>query len=89
MVKEKSKVWVTKYLFTQGLNTFEGEIDPENLKYCYVGKLGTTLSPGEWHRTEESAIQRALAMISRKRKSIAKEILKLDSLQKEYERLTI
>lgn len=79
--KKMVEVWVTKYALTRGILCLPGEIDPEDPGNCYVGKLGYTLSKGDWHLLESDAKAKVLKMIKSERKSIAEKLEKLDRLE--------
>lgn len=83
------KVWVTKYALTTGVVVTTGEVcstrtDGSMLSVKWPGSLGNRLTlfglGVDWHKTEESAKARVLAMIEAKRKSIQRSLAKLDEL---------
>lgn len=78
------KVWITKYALTKGILEKEAEECGDNtvivkkdeyLPCCYhtEGK--------EWHRTKESAIQRAEEMCHKKIESLKKQIENLEKMK--------
>ena len=77
------KVWITKYAMTSGIKEIECE-DCEN------GAVKETENPfpkfyhdegKEWHRTKESAIQKAEEMRQKRIKSLKKQIEKLERMR--------
>lgn len=79
------KAFITKYALTQGIYEIEAEIchsiNPDMISNinrqnnCYHGE------GKDWHRTKESAIERANAMRATKIKNLQKQISKLEKLE--------
>lgn len=72
------KVYVTKYLFTEGIIEVEGESRDSADGMIWAGYF----QGNEWHPTREDAIKHALTMIATKRKSIAKQLAAIEELEK-------
>lgn len=77
------KVWITKYALTRGILEMEcaqfGDISVKE-----VGNPFPTYYHGEgneWHRTKESAIQKAEEMRQKKIASLKKQIKKLEEMR--------
>jgi hypothetical protein len=79
------KVWITKYATTQGileLENSEFEVCGKNLIRVASPDGGHVYFHGdEWHATYETARDKALAMISAKKKSATRTLAKLNSLE--------
>ena len=77
------KVWITKYALTQGIIETEGEVSvdlPDILDA--KGIVNYLHGEGkEWHRTKESAIQKAEEMRQKKIASRTKQIEKLEEMR--------
>lgn len=78
------KAWITKYALTKGIMEVTGEVaktSPE--MFCYKLKGYEQYAHGEgtdWHRTLESAIQRAEDMRVKKISSLHRSIKQLEVL---------
>lgn len=78
------KVWITKYALTQGIIKSEAEdcgdrmirVKNENGYFEYYHGEGK-----EWHKTEESAIEKAEQMRQKKIESLKKQIQKLEKMK--------
>ena len=79
------KIWVTQYALTEGVRVREGTVSCD-------GKMATVKWPGglngvlylhgkDFQLSEEAAKKRFADMIAAKRKSLAKQIKKLDALE--------
>jgi len=75
--------WISQYVLTKGIfsvqakrTSFDSMISVDNFKEVY--------HKPHWHETEEEAINQALKNIEAKRKSIAKQLAKLDKLEKQF-----
>ena len=81
-MQERFKVWVTTYALTDGILTGVAEsIDAAAIKFYWRGIRTPIFKYGnEWHRTEESAIQRAEEMRALKIESLRKRIAKLEAM---------
>lgn len=77
--------YITKYALTQGIIEAKDE-DTEmsgDGKYLYLGRIqfmGTQCVPGEFFRTLEEAKFKVDQMIEAKRRSVEKQLKKLESL---------
>lgn len=83
-MKETITVYVTKYVFTTGIQKLEVEYDAEfpTMVACGSG-YGRQHYHGDgsqWHRTYESAVKKAKAMQAAKIKSLEKQIAKIKAL---------
>lgn len=77
-------VWITKYVLTQGLIEKEVRFGLDDEKYVFsTDEFRQIFAPKDWHRTKEEAIERAKRIIEAKRKTIQKQLRKLDQLEKE------
>ena len=77
------KVWITKYALTSGIKEIECE-DCENGAVKEIENPLPTFYHGEgkeWHRTKESAIQKAEEMRQKKIASLKKQIEKLEEMR--------
>ena len=85
------KVWITKYALTQGIEEIDLNQVKEfemtdagylcfrrNGKYLYTTEI---YSQKEWHRTKESAMQKAEEMRQKKIASLKKQIEKLEGMR--------
>ena len=85
------KVWITKYALTQGIEEIDLNQVKEfemtdagylcfrrNGKYSYTTEI---YSQKEWHRTKESAMQKAEEMRQKKIASLKKQIDKLERIR--------
>jgi 50S ribosomal subunit-associated GTPase HflX len=85
------KVYITKYALTKGI------IEVNDVELCAIDsmiKVPSIKTPAyfhgdEWYETEEDAIADVLSRIARKRKSIDKQIQKLDKLEDELKEKVI
>ena len=85
------KVWITKHALTQGIEEIDSnqvkEFEMTDAGYLYFrrnGKYSYTTeiySQKEWHRTKESAIQKAEEMRQKKIDSLKKQIEKLEKMR--------
>ena len=78
------RVWISKYALTKGVFAIDATSQPdigngrmvsdENSRYqtCYHG--------GDWHRTQEAALEQAEKMRKAKITSLKKQIVKLEAL---------
>ena len=76
-------VWITKYAMTRGIKEIECE-DCENGAVKEIENPLPTFYHGEgkeWHRTKESAIQKAEEMRQKKIASLKKQIEKLEGMR--------
>ena len=82
--RERIKAWVTKYALTHGILTAESEVSgqsPDMIRFFWGEPSGMLyVHGGDWHRTEEAAIQRAEEMRTRKIASLRKQIAKLEAM---------
>ena len=83
------KIYVTKYALTQGILFYPDaekcEESNTNMVAVRDGSPYTQFFHGnDWHLTLESANERALAMVAAKRRSIEKQIRKLDQLESKF-----
>jgi hypothetical protein len=77
------KVWITKYALTKGIYTLEAEDSGDGMvKYGKPVDWSQYYHGNEWHRTNDAAVQHVATMISAKRKAIAKQMAKLDGLER-------
>jgi len=75
------RYWITKFALTSGVFTTKGEEHKEFPRYLSV-KNGISGAYGvDWWRTEEEAKKDVLRRIKSKRKTISKQIKKLDDLE--------
>ncbi len=74
-------VWITKYLFTQGIfsTTVEDCSDNDRMVKDTVSSL-CYYHGNEWHRTREAAVKRAENMRKKKIASLKKSIEKIKKL---------
>jgi hypothetical protein len=80
-----TKIWVTKYLFTAGIIERETILKDGNDKMAWVGsgfERQCFFRP-DWHLTREDAVEQAKRMIVSKRKSIQKQLAKVDEVERE------
>lgn len=80
----KIDAWITKYLFTAGIQKISGEYD-EEYKGMLVenkGKYTRYFHGNDWHRTEAAAMAHAIKMVTKKRKTIEKQAAALDALER-------
>lgn len=86
MGKENVKIWITKYSLSSGkIDETIAEIDSLSLGMATIReKFQSHLHGKEWHRSRESAVSQVLLNIAAKRRSIAKQIAKLDVLEKKF-----
>jgi hypothetical protein len=84
------KVWITQYALTSGVlelnaslrsDVHEGLIEVTKLGAFGFQKL---YHKPHWHASLEEAQARVRVMIAAKRKSLAKELAKLDELELQY-----
>lgn len=81
-MSEKAKVWITKWAFTKkGVICRLTEIMDDGA--WAVGPDGSYVGKSQFHYSPEAANQKVLQMIAAKRKSIAKQLAKLDKLEAE------
>ena len=81
-MQKRFKVWVTKYALSEGILAGEAEDINDNAINFYwrISAAPIFLNGKDWHRTEESAIERAEKMRTRKIESLRKKIAKLESM---------
>lgn len=86
MSKENIKIWITKYTLSSGkIDEAVAEIDPTYSGMATIReKFQSHLDGKEWHRSREAAVSQVLLNIAAKRSSIAKQIAKLDVLEKKF-----
>lgn len=76
------KVWITRYALSKGVI----EVDAERTTHCEGGIRYTengvmrTQWGKNWHTSKAAATDRVRDMIRNKRKSLAKQVAKLDEL---------
>lgn len=75
------KVWITKYALTIGIFEAEGDADVLGVGLFRRTGIYTAYPPGTWHKTKESAIQRANIMKANKLDSLRKQIAKLEGMK--------
>ena len=77
------KVWITKYALTKGIIEAEGEVVRDHPNIFYANEIVNGLfgEGKEWHRTKESAIQKAEEMRQKKIASLKKQIKKLEEMR--------
>ena len=84
-MRERIKVWVTRYALTDGIWIGEADIyaeSPNMIGFYREKPIGLLYVFGnDWHRTEEAAIRRAEEMRTRKIASLRKQIAKLEALK--------
>lgn len=74
------KIWNSKYALTKGVIEQDGEDVGDSL--VKVGLLQYLHGEGkEWHRTKESAVQRAEVMRKEKIASVRKQLARLEALR--------
>ena len=71
--------WTTKYALTRGVLKEKVEVDGASA--WTVDDWRAYLRPGDWHRTEAAAIERAEEMRIAKLKSLDKQIKKISALK--------
>jgi hypothetical protein len=81
------KVWITRRALEVGIRVIENSAilssaRPGNSVYCR--DTHEFFYPKDWHTTESAAHDRVVGVIAAKRKSIEKQLTKLDKLAKEY-----
>lgn len=81
-----TKFWITKYAFTKGVVVCMGDVGDRNPNMVVVewegGLNGENCFYGEdWHRSSGGAESHFLKMIENKRKSLVKQLKKLDILE--------
>lgn len=83
------EVWVTKYAITTGIKRHVNvKQSAEKPQYVWSGdhrRMSSQMFVGEgreWHRTEVAAKARVREMIAAKRESIAKQLKKLDAIER-------
>lgn len=91
------KVWVTKYFFTRGVIEIDGASYWSRDGGRGDGSVVTVPWPGgmngeamffgcDWQLSKEAAADRCREMIASKRKSIAKQLRKIDKLEAELDK---
>jgi hypothetical protein len=75
------KVWVTKYALTSGVIVAEADISHDMATFRTEGGFTVHFHGEDWHASKESAEVRFMKMIEAKRKSLQKQIKKLDALE--------
>lgn len=80
------KVWITKYALTAGIQAVDAETThtPSMVSYRPEGISMDMYAHGEgkdWHRTPESAEQRAHEMLQKKIASLKKGLAKFESME--------
>jgi hypothetical protein len=86
------KVWITKYVLTQGILEADGEAATWNKDMCSIAPIKSNNSEfttyfagffhkGEWFKTKEEAIQKAEEMRLRKIKSLENQLKKLTLME--------
>jgi hypothetical protein len=82
------KIWSTKWVLTDGVVELEGEVCADvsanmvEVKHPQSGRTFFLHGEGkEWHRTEESAIQRALTVAERKLVAIERQAKSIKAKQ--------
>ena len=82
---KKFTVWITKYLFTTGIYKEEVEdcfhISKDFVSKDRPGMPSQGFHRNDWHYTESEAIAHALEMIEKKKKSIQKQLDKINKLE--------
>jgi hypothetical protein len=75
------RVYVTKYWQAKGILQYDGaEVCATNSEMIQLqGTYGQYFHSGEWYSSYDDAVTRTKELIAAKRKSIAKEIHKLDN----------
>lgn len=81
------KVWITAYALTRGIiectQRGVGDLDGSIVVEWAGGLNGEARFRGhDWRPTKDAAERRMLSMIAAKRKSIAKQLAKLDKLER-------
>jgi hypothetical protein len=87
---ETITAYVTLHLFTAGITKVTGEVNPAYPKMLTVHETHpfTQYFHGkDWHRTKEEAVAHAFKMIAAKRKSIQKQLAKIDKLDASLPRI--
>lgn len=89
-VKLGQIAYVTKWILTRGIQ----EVNVVSIMECYPEVRIQTAEHGSWvlfqdgediFSTKKAAKARGLEMIERKRKAIAKQLAKLDKLEKKFQ----
>lgn len=76
------KVWITKYALSSGVRHVEGEADEDG--YLCAEGITSGFRKKDWASTEDDMRRQALKLIGARRKSIAKQLVKLDAMEKKY-----
>lgn len=78
------KAYITKYALTGGIFSVEAEVcenvSPNMIKHRHNG-FDTYAHGNDWHRTWESAVERAEEMRLKKIESLKKSIAKMERLK--------
>lgn len=75
-----TKIYVTKYALTLGINVMEAEINSRGYAFSGGGFNRYCLGPNDYWLTPEDAITRATEMRERKILSLEKQLSKLRSM---------
>ena len=79
---DQFEAWITKYVLTQGMDRCVVETCGDDMVSVVGAKYRTLYHKPDWHRTEAEANERVRKMIAAKRKSIAKQVARLDELER-------
>ena len=80
-MKETKNYWISKFCLTRGI--YQVEAKATSTKLIAVSPREKYLKP-HWHDTKQEACKQALKMLTLKRKSLARQIKKLDELESEF-----
>ena len=81
-MKETKTYWISKFCLTRGIYPVQAETTSTD-KLIAVSPREKYLKP-HWHNTKQEAYEQALKMLTLKRKSLARQIKKLDELESEF-----
>ena len=73
--------WISQFCLTRGI--YQVEAKATSTKLIVVSPREKYLKP-YWHDTKQEAYEQALKMLTLKRKSITRQIKKLDELEAEF-----
>jgi len=74
--------WISKFCLTRGIYSVQAETTSTD-KLIAVNPREKYLKP-YWHDTKQEAYEQALKMLTLKRKSLARQVKKLDELEAEF-----
>jgi hypothetical protein len=78
---ETKNYWISKFCLTRGI--YQVEAKATSTKLIAVSPREKYLKP-HWHNTKQEACKQALKMLTLKRKSLARQVKKLDELESEF-----